>query len=656
MNPTAQESAAAASDAYNDRPKSQIDSEKRVFLDGHEYRVFDYKDDPSTGFHATAYKEVAPPHNVIIAYRGTDPDIKEHTRTTVQDAIVDYMMVMDRVNPQEAAARAFTQEVLKKAHENGISKDLVTVAGHSLGGALAEIEAARFGLRGATFNAYGAVDLGYGVPEGGHQVTNYVMAGDVVSAASHHFGEVKVLASDDDIQSMKAGRYLDAPPGSPSPNPLLAMSLGDHSITNFVSTPGKVNVLAPTNMPEYEVRYQNNKAAIDHYRDDVYTDRAELVVALRNPDSRNIAITLANLSPRLQQQLLEFHAATVDAPIQHAVEHNLVVEGAKQELDQTAASLRTGGDFVQQSAEHVSQGARAAGQTMQRQTDEVARTGLGFATIDPLAAASMVLGAKAVGYTAGVQAEGVAQASHLVGQATHATTQFAAEQAQLAKYVVEQGAHAAAQSVKDVVHVHEVAAVVVAGGVIDGYQHVKAGAETIRATAHETYRATEHAASQTYDTLTHPGQWIGHPPTPSHASSATAPMHSQVQAITPIGSTHAPNDPRHPDNLDHALYNELQRRIPNASENRLLQFTATCHTNKITADNLSTIHLNEERMTIGFCGSSFLSTPGIVDLNIPAPQPQQAIQHIQQYDQQQAQMMGEIRAQNAQINQQGRTQ
>jgi len=61
-------------------------------------------------------------------------------------------------------------------------------------------------------------------------------------------------------------------------------------------------------------------------------------------------------------------------------------------------------------------------------------------------------------------------------------------------------------------------------------------------------------------------------------------------------------------------------------------------------------------MTIGFCGSSFLSTPGIVDLNIPAPQPQQAIQHIQQYDQQQAQMMGEIRAQNAQINQQGRTQ
>jgi putative peptidoglycan binding protein len=109
-------------------------------------------------------------------------------------------------------------------------------------------------------------------------------------------------------------------------------------------------------------------------------------------------------------------------------------------------------------------------------------------------------------------------------------------------------------------------------------------------------------------------------------------------------------DPRHPDSPNHGLYNELQRRIPDASENRLLQFTTACHTNKITADNLAMIYLDESGMKIGFFGSSLLSTPATVDLNTPPPRPQQAIQHIQHYDQQQAQMMGQIHAQNAQIN------
>jgi putative lipase involved disintegration of autophagic bodies len=210
MSPSSQVSAAAASDAYIDRDPTQIDKWP-VKLDGQKYQVFGYRDDPATGFHATVYQNIKT-NEIIIAYRGTDPDIKHHTRTTVQDALVDATMVKDKINPQEAAAHAFTREMIDKAQKHGISKDQITVAGHSLGGTLAEIEASQFKLHGVTLNAYGAVDLGYGIPPGGHQVTNYVMAGDVVSAASRHFGEVKVLASQTDIDSLHTGRYLGAAP------------------------------------------------------------------------------------------------------------------------------------------------------------------------------------------------------------------------------------------------------------------------------------------------------------------------------------------------------------------------------------------------------------------------------------------------------------
>ena len=141
MSPIPEVSAAAANDAYKNRSPSDVDDRaKLIDLAGHKYTIFGYKSDPVTGFHATAYREVAPPHNIIIAYRGTDPDIKHHGLTTAQDVFVDATMVRDRVNPQAADARAFTQAMIDKAARHGIGKDQITVAGHSLGGTLAEIE------------------------------------------------------------------------------------------------------------------------------------------------------------------------------------------------------------------------------------------------------------------------------------------------------------------------------------------------------------------------------------------------------------------------------------------------------------------------------------------------------------------------------------
>ena len=104
------------------------------------------------------------------------------------------------------------------------------------------------------------------------------------------------------------------------------------------------------------------------------------------------------------------------------------------------------------------------------------------------------------------------------------------------------------------------------------------------------------------------------------------------------GTSRSEEDPRHPGNPEHRLYNELHRRIPDASEDRLMQFTAACHASRITADNLSTIHLDEARMTLGFRGSSMMSTPAVVDLSKAAPELEQSIQQIRQHDQQQMQV------------------
>ena len=639
MSISPQASADAASDAYKDRPQSDIDNDRKsTYLNGQPYTVFGYTADTSTGFHATAYKEVAPPHHIIIAYRGTDPDFRHHTRTTVQDAIVDFTMVKDRINPQKDAADAFTREMLDKAARHGIDKDHITVAGHSLGGTLAEIEAARNGLRGATFNAYGAVDLGYGVPEGGNRVTNYVMAGDVVSAGSRHYGQIVPLASDDDTLALKTGRYLDAAPGALPPNPFLAMRLSDHSITHFVPDPGsgRLSVLGPSMLARYEKNYADNKAAFDHYRSDVYHERAELAVALRHADSRDLASTWENLSPRLQQQLAELHAREVDAPIHSAVANNGIVRGIEQGMDQTSATLHATGRAVHELDE------RAAAHV--RQASTYIAPGMPAA---PLAGMAL--------------AEGV----HLHGELAQAAGHLAAEQVKQARQTVELGAHAAAVAATTTVHAAESVTLTSADLAINAYQGGKAALEQT-SHAYEAARdavsrgvdAVGHATQQASETLRAFAERTG----AAYAESATlrgqaisaaadALMHRSASDARTNVATPGHHDPRQPDSSLHGLYNELHRRIPDAGEQRLLQFTAACHAHHINARSLGTIHLDEANATMHFSGNDIWSRPVSVNFSQPSPPPEQSIQHIQQ----QAQLTGRLHAQN-QAQQQGPAQ
>ena len=142
-------------------------------------------------------------------------------------------------------------------------------------------------------------------------------------------------------------------------------------------------------------------------------------------------------------------------------------------------------------------------------------------------------------------------------------------------------------------------------------------------------------------------------PAPERAAERSR-EHQMPWAPRPHSQSTEPNlgysDPRHPDNPNNDLYNELQRRIPDASEDRLLQFTAACHENLINAKNLSEIRLDEERGSLTFIGTGFHATPAKIDLDKAPPAPEQAIAQIQQHDRQEAQILEAVQMQQAQMS------
>ncbi|MBO8043799.1 hypothetical protein J6396_39745, partial [Pseudomonas aeruginosa] len=120
---------------------------------------------------------------------------------------------------------------------NGVPAPQVTVTGHSLGGALAQITSHHFNVKGETFNAYGAVSLSYRIPEGGNTMINHVMASDPVSAASPHFGQVRIYAKPDEIKTLAAIGFSNHALRDLIPDrPIIAAtsSFGAHKLGNFL--------------------------------------------------------------------------------------------------------------------------------------------------------------------------------------------------------------------------------------------------------------------------------------------------------------------------------------------------------------------------------------------------------------------------------------
>ncbi|WP_363799168.1 lipase [Lysobacter firmicutimachus] len=279
MSLSSQQYANLAEDAYNPREKG-----KDVTLEGVTYTVLKHVDKPS-GYQGTIYRR-QDTGEIIVAHRGTEFD-----REKLKDGLTDAGMVTSRTNVQAKDAIALTRDALEIAEELGRGKPSrpeVTVTGHSLGGTLAQITAHHYDLRGETFNAYGAVSLGYRIPEGGNRVTNHVMAGDPVSAASDHYGQVKVYATAQEVKSMRDSGYendrstlFDARSSVGAAKKMVGTS---HSMHNFLNVdahdkPDR-SVLGD---PQAQRLAQQYDPMIDKYRNDIESLRRGVTNTFRDP-------------------------------------------------------------------------------------------------------------------------------------------------------------------------------------------------------------------------------------------------------------------------------------------------------------------------------------------------------------------------------------
>ncbi|MGV7180022.1 DUF6792 domain-containing protein, partial [Xanthomonas axonopodis] len=287
-----QQYAALADDIYQE-PRETGPASRPVNIGGITYTRLEYVDSPS-GYQGMVYQRVDT-NEIIVAHRGTETE-----RELKQDGVyTDGGMVAARHNRQAAEAIELTKHALVYAQKIGKDGEVpaITVTGHSLGGDLAQVTAHHFGLKGETFNAYGAVSLDRRIPEGGHAVINHVMAGDAVSAASKHYGQVRIYATPQEVATLQKAGYANDRSVLDDRNPLVAVELGDsHRMHNFLSVDGNGKTdRSVLEDPKSQQLAQQYAPMIDKYRDDVALMRGGLTLASRSAQSMNLPDAINHL-------------------------------------------------------------------------------------------------------------------------------------------------------------------------------------------------------------------------------------------------------------------------------------------------------------------------------------------------------------------------
>jgi hypothetical protein len=250
--------AALTDDAYKERAigRRKPGEEELVVLNGHQYKILDHVNNRANGYQGTIYQRIDT-NEIVVAHRGTEQ--------VARDAVLtDGGMVLSRANAQASDAIELARKAMNYAEESDFyNVPQVTVTGHSLGGTLAQISAHHFDLKGETFNAYGAVSLGYRIPEGGSTMLNHVMAADPVSAASSHFGQVRMYATQEEIRTLGNCGFSNSAFRALIPDSTLAAaahSIGSHKLGNFL---GNESVLGK---PEAQALARDNQKMIEEYR------------------------------------------------------------------------------------------------------------------------------------------------------------------------------------------------------------------------------------------------------------------------------------------------------------------------------------------------------------------------------------------------------
>lgn len=284
MNTTSQSYAELAEHSYDRKGEMRDLVSKEVVLEGVTYKVVEYVDTPS-GYQGTIYQR-ADSGDIIVAHRGTEFDRERWNDLFVTDG----MMVAGRTNPQAEDAIALTRRALELAQEIGKERGYapeVTVTGHSLGGTLAQISAHYYDLRGETFNAYGAASLNYRIPEGKGQVINHVTAADMVSAASAHYGQVRIYAMPQEIDMLRDRGYANNDWRLFDPRNQMGAAidgLGSHDMHYFRNRDGEGrpdrSILSDPRARELAQEYA---PMIAKYRQDVEDMRGGLTRGMRGP-------------------------------------------------------------------------------------------------------------------------------------------------------------------------------------------------------------------------------------------------------------------------------------------------------------------------------------------------------------------------------------
>lgn len=276
-----QEYANLSSDAYGNRKNNE-----EFEVDDVAYRVLKSTSNSLNGYQGTIYQR-KDTGEIIVAHRGTEvPGVKG----ILQDAIfTDGSMALSRINPQADDAIELTQYAIRESEKiqqkTGVRPE-VTVTGHSLGGCLAQITAHHFDLYGETFNAYGAASLGLRVPEGGQRVLNHVRAGDTVSAASGHYGQVRVYATETDVRAMTMAGYENTRDLADNRWVIGAVGLAaaSHSMHNFTRVDGDGRPdRSALDEPINRALAQEFDPMIDKFRSDVALMRQGITFAARGP-------------------------------------------------------------------------------------------------------------------------------------------------------------------------------------------------------------------------------------------------------------------------------------------------------------------------------------------------------------------------------------
>jgi hypothetical protein len=255
----------------------QTPANDSVKIEGVDYRIL-ANSDQRNGYQGTIYQRLDT-REIVVAHRGTEPG--RSAGETFRDLVrTDGGMVTHSINNQSQDAINLTQRALEFARQEGERSGRtppVTVTGHSLGGTLAQITAHRFDLRGETFNAYGAAALRQGVPEGGSNVVNHVRATDVVSAGAPHYGQVRIYATQQDVDALNNAGYNNRETRWDLRNPLSVAAnrgLAAHDLGAFIRETGGGPLMTEANQRLAQDRHNQ----IDKYRDDVQAIRTGITV------------------------------------------------------------------------------------------------------------------------------------------------------------------------------------------------------------------------------------------------------------------------------------------------------------------------------------------------------------------------------------------